>query len=80
MHPVELLRERASTRSRVRGTIMVYFQCFPPGLRNDRFFGTKSTDGAFVPVFIVPRTPLRARVSFPARQLCYRTEWADRRL
>jgi hypothetical protein len=95
---------------------MIYFQCFPPGLRNDRLFGTKSTDGPDcpdflsillaspslmrlslmkaahadvggapwqeirLPVLIVPRTPLRTRVSFPERQLCYRTEWADRRL
>jgi hypothetical protein len=28
-------------RRSVRGTITIYFQCFPPGLRNDRLFGTK---------------------------------------
>src|ERR1700692_3480760 len=33
-----------------------------------------------LPVLIVPRTPLRTRVSFPAPQLSYRTEWANRRL
>jgi hypothetical protein len=32
---------------------MIYFQCFPPGLRNDRLFGTKKHGWGFVPDFLL---------------------------
>ncbi len=109
-------RRKRSARSRIRGTITVYFQCFHRGSATTGSLAQKSTDGALSPhflsillappsplrlslmkaahagvggaprrksgspVLIVPRMPLRARASFPARQLCYRTAWANRRL
>jgi hypothetical protein len=48
---------------------MVYFQCFPPGLRRPALRHKKHGWGFVSPDVIVPRTPLQTRESFPASAL-----------